>query len=283
MLGHKVFQHLRAGFPSTVCTVRVDIRETLLERVEFLQGNDVLLNVDVTHFPALEELLSAIRPEYVVNCIGVMKQRAAAVVPSPSITINSLLPHRLAQWSAAWGGRVIHFSTDCVFSGRKGSYSEQDPSDAQDLYGKTKFLGEIVAPNALTLRTSIIGRELQEHRSLLDWFLSQNNRKVRGFRKAIYSGVTTNHLAETVADIIEKKPELSGLYQVASQPISKFDLLRLLRDAYRMDVEIEPDDDEVCDRSMLGAKFVEATVFICPQWPELVDRLVADPTPYGRW
>lgn len=278
-----MFQILRGRFQGVLCTIRQDKKEKPFNQIELLQGDEVIAGVDVARFEDLRDLLGRLQPEFVVNCVGIIKHRAEAICPIPSILINSLLPHRLSEIAAGWGGRVIHFSTDCVFNGRKGAYSEQDPSDAEDLYGRTKFLGETAAPNALTLRTSIIGRELVEHRSLVDWFLSQNGRRVRGFRKAIYSGVTTNHLAETVADIIEKKTDLSGLYQVASEPISKFDLLQLLQDAYRLSIEIEPDDTEVCDRSMLGVKFRIATGLTCPDWPELVRRLTADPTPYERW
>src|ERR1017187_1035651 len=199
MLGHKMFQTLRERFPGTFCTVWEDVRKPPFDRVELLPGNDVVPGVDVTNFPALEALLSSSRPEYVVNCVGVIKQRAEAVSPIPSITINSLLPHKLAQMAARWGGRVIHFSTDCVFSGKRGGYTEEDHSDAEDLYGKTKFLGEVAVANALTLRTSIIGRELTEHRSLLNWFLAQNHKTVRGYRRVVYSGVTTNYIAGLVA------------------------------------------------------------------------------------
>ena len=242
MLGHKMFQALRKRFAGAFCTIREDIRKPPFDSVELLQGDEVVPGVDVTDFPALEAVLSAFRPEYVVNCVGVIKQRAEAVSPIPSITINSLLPHKLAQMAAHWGGRVIHFSTDCVFSGKRGGYTEEDHSDAEDLYGKTKFLGEVAVANALTLRTSIIGRELTEHRSLLDWFLAQNHKTVRGYRRVIYPGVTTNYLAELVASIIQEHPGLNGLYQVASEPISKYDLLCLLREAYQLDVRIEPDD-----------------------------------------
>jgi dTDP-4-dehydrorhamnose reductase len=182
--------------------------------------------------------------------------------------------------AARWGGRVIHFSTDCVFSGKRGGYTEEDPSDGEDLYGKTKFLGEVAVANALTLRTSIIGRELTEHRSLLDWFLAQNHNTVRGYRRVIYSGVTTNYLAELVASIIQEHPGLHGMYQVASEPISKYNLLSLLRDAYRLDVEIVPDDGEVSDRSMKGDKLLAAIGYRCPPWPVLVRQLAEDDTPY---
>ena len=283
MLGHKMFQTLRGRIPGTFCTVWEDVRKPPFDRVELLQGDDVVPGVDVTNFPALEAILSSFRPEYVVNCVGVIKQRAEAVSAIPSITINSLLPHKLAQMASRWGGRVIHFSTDCVFSGKRGSYAEEDLSDAEDLYGKSKFLGEVAVPKALTLRTSIIGRELIEHRSLLDWFLAQNHKTVRGYRRVIYSGVTTNYIAGLVASIIQEHPGLNGLYQVTSEPISKYDLLCLLREAYRLDVRIEPDELEVSDRSMRCDKLRKAIGYQCPPWPVLARQLAEDKTPYEKW
>lgn len=283
MLGHKMFQTLREHFACTFCTVREDMQKPPFNRVELLQGGDVVPGVDVTDFAALDAMMSAFRPEYVVNCVGVIKQRSEAVAPIPSITINSLLPHKLARMAARWGGRVIHFSTDCVFSGKRGGYLEGDLSDAEDLYGKTKFLGEVAVPNALTLRTSIIGRELSERRSLLEWFLAQNHKTIRGYRRVIYSGVTTNHIAGLVASIIREHAGLNGLYQVASEPISKYDLLCLLREAYRLDVEIEPDDAETSDRSMRGDSLRAAIAYKCPPWPALVRQLAEDKTPYGKW
>jgi dTDP-4-dehydrorhamnose reductase len=283
MLGHKMFQVLGERFDGVFCTVRKDVRKPPFEKVGLLQGNNVVSGVDVTDFRALEAILSAFHPEFVVNCVGVIKQRAEAVSSIPSITINSLLPHKLAQMAAHWGGRVVHFSTDCVFNGHRGSYTEEDNSDAEDLYGKTKFLGEVAVANALTLRTSIIGRELTEHRSLLDWFLAQNHKTVRGYRKVIYSGVTTNFLAWLVASIIEEHPGLNGLYQVTSEPISKYDLLRLLRGVYELDVLIEPDDLEVSDRSMKCDRLREAIKYECPAWLVLANQLAEDKTPYGKW
>jgi dTDP-4-dehydrorhamnose reductase len=219
----------------------------------------------------------------VINCVGVIKQRARAALPIPSITINSLLPHKLAEMAMRWGGRLIHFSTDCVFSGKRGGYTEEDLSDAEDLYGKSKFLGEVAVENALTLRTSIIGRELMEHRSLLDWFLSQKQKTLRGYRRVIYSGLTTNYLAGLVGTIIEKHPGLNGLYQAASEPITKYDLLCLVREAYGLTVEIEPDDVEVSDRSMRGDRLRGAIAYTCPSWPELTRQLAEDNTPYEKW
>lgn len=234
-------------------------------------------------FPALRGWLSSVRPAFIVNCAGIVKQRSEARDPVPSITVNSLLPHQLASAAAGWGGRVIHFSTDCVFSGDRGNYTETDLPDARDLYGRTKFLGEVASENALTLRTSIIGRELAGRLSLLEWFLSQRGRTIRGFKRVIYSGVTTNHMAALVADIIRAHPALTGLYQVAAAPISKYDLLCLVRDSYGIDVTIVPDVEEVSDRSMTGGKLREAIGYVAPQWPELIGELASDPTPYDRW
>jgi len=283
MLGHKLFQRLSEQFPGTICTTRRDVRQAPFDRVELLQRDDVIRGVDVTDFERLHETLADHRPDYVINCVGIIKQRREARSAIPSITVNSLLPHRLAAMAQDWGGRVIHFSTDCVFSGKRGGYTEEDDSDADDIYGKSKFLGEVTTENALTLRTSIIGRELVEHKSLLDWFLSQVHKTVRGFKSVIYAGVTTNQMAEVVADVIRRDPPLSGLYQVVSDPISKYDLLCLLRDAYRLDIEIMPDETIVSDRSMMGDKFRAATGYVSPPWPVLVKNLAEDPTPYDQW
>ena len=166
---------------------------------------------------------------------------------------------------------MIHISTDCVFSGRKGAYREEDPSDAVDLYGRSKFLGEVATTNALTLRTSIIGRELSEFRSLLEWFLAQRGKTVQGYQKSLYSGVTTNYLAGLVARLIESHPGLHGLYQVASQTITKYDLLCLIRRAFRLDIEIQPVEGEIADRTMRADRFLAATGCACPSWPELIE------------
>jgi dTDP-4-dehydrorhamnose reductase len=280
MLGHKMFQRLGARFPGTRATLRTSKTDARFAGIALLQSAAIVEGVDVMDDVALRRQIESLRPDVVVNCIGVIKQRDAAHDAIPSITINSLLPHRLAAWIAPWHGRLIHFSTDCVFSGRRGRYREDDLSDAEDLYGKSKFLGETpLVENALTLRTSIIGRELSNHKSLLDWFLSQHG-TVRGFTKVIYSGVTTNHLAHVVGDVIEHHRGLHGLYQVASAPIAKHDLLVLVKDAFRTDVTIVPDDREVSDRSLDGARFAAATGYVCPPWPALVAELAADPTLY---
>ncbi len=283
MLGHKMFQHLRRRFPRTYCTIRGSVDDLALHDVALFHDGHVLEHCDVTEFAALEQLLLEHRPRVLVNCIGVIKQRPEAKMAVPSLLLNAVLPHQLAKLCQRWDGRLIHFSTDCVFSGRRGGYREEDFADAEDLYGRTKYLGEVSGGNSVTLRTSIIGRELTHFTSLLEWLLGQNRRRVKGYTRAFFSGVTTNWLAEVVGDLIENHPNLSGLYQVTSNTISKFDLLCLLRAAYSLDIEIAPDDEFHCDRSMAGEKFAGATGYVCPPWPELLAQLSGDPTPYEEW
>jgi dTDP-4-dehydrorhamnose reductase len=283
MLGHKLFQYLRRRHPETYCTIRNSITEAPLRKVDLFQSGHVMENIDVSDFQTLERILLENTPKVVVNCVGIVKQRLDAQKPIPSIAINALLPHQLAGVCNRWGGRLIHFSTDCVFSGRRGDYQEEDCSDAEDLYGRTKFLGEVTTGRAITLRTSIIGRELAHRESLLEWFLKQDHQHISGFTRAMFSGVTTNYMAKVVECLIEDHQDLAGLFQVTSAAISKFDLLCLLRQAYRLDITITPESNFFCDRSMKGDKFTNATGCTCPPWPELATELANDDTPYERW
>jgi dTDP-4-dehydrorhamnose reductase len=283
MLGHKMFQVLGTRFPETYATMRGRPDDEPYCRVTLLQGEAVIPEVDATNPARLKRVLADLRPSVLVNCIGIVKQRPEAHDPIPSIALNSLLPHQLAAMAAGIGARLIHFSTDCVFSGRRGGYREDDPADAEDLYGRTKYLGEAPAPPALTLRTSIIGRELASFASLLEWFLAQRGKTIKGFRRVLYSGVTTNQMARLVGDLTEDQPVLTGLYQVSGPWISKHDLLCLARDAFRLDVEIVPDDTEVNDRTLYGDRFTAATGWRSPSWEEMLEEVANDPTPYQSW
>lgn len=283
MLGHKLFQTLSTIFPEVACTVRAP-RESRLARLPLFSGRDVTWGMDARNWPALSALLRARRPAVVVNALGIIKQRAAAHDPLPSIQINALLPHQLAALVNEWGGRLIHISSDCVFSGHGSHYRETDLTDAVDLYGRSKALGEVTDRSwALTLRTSMIGRELSAHQSLLDWFLAQNHGVVTGYLRVIYAGSTTNELSRIIADVITRHPALHGLYHVASPAIAKHDLLRLIADAYGLDVRIDPVAEPISDRSLNGDAFTAATGYVSPSWPALVADLAADPTPYTEW
>jgi dTDP-4-dehydrorhamnose reductase len=279
MLGHRVWLAAHRRF-TTAVTLRGTPPAPLLD---LISGTHILDRVDAADFQTVERAVDAVRPDAIVNCIGIVKQLEAGADPIPSIEINALLPHRLARLAAARGVRLIHISTDCVFSGRTGGYTEDDVSDADDLYGRSKRLGEVTGPGALTIRTSMIGRELHGAHGLVEWFLSQRGGRVRGFTRAFFSGLTTPALADLVVQILAEHPDLSGLYHVAADRISKFDLLALVNDAYAAGVTIEPDDAVVIDRSLNGARFARATGWAPEPWRAMVTRLAADAIPYDTW
>ncbi|MEO8441621.1 MAG: SDR family oxidoreductase [Betaproteobacteria bacterium] len=281
MLGHKLWQLLGARFAD--CQVTVRGRRADYARFPLFHDPRVIAEVDVADFAALRRILERAAPAVIVNCIGVTKRREPAGNPAASILLNALLPHRLAAWGAAHGARVINFGTDCVFDGRRGNYTELDRTDAEDLYGRTKALGEIAGANALTLRSSFIGRELAGGTELLEWLLGQQGKTIKGYQHALYSGVSTIHLATVVGDIIEKFPQLAGLYHVAAAVISKYDLLMLARAAYKLDVKIEPDDKVIIKRNLDCTRFRLATGYNAPAWPAMMAELAADPTPYSDW
>jgi dTDP-4-dehydrorhamnose reductase len=208
----------------------------------------------------------------VINCVGLVKQLADANDPLQAVPINTLLPHRLAALCKATGARLVHISTDCVFSGEKGGYRESDFPDAYDLYGRSKLLGEVDYPHAITLRTSIIGRELSGHRSLVGWFLAQQG-TVQGFTGAIFSGLPTMELARVINEYVLPRPDLHGLYHVATQPINKYDLLKLVAKTYGKDTEIVPSDRLTIDRSLNADRFREATGYVAPEWSVLVQNM----------
>jgi dTDP-4-dehydrorhamnose reductase len=222
---------------------------------------------------ALTSVFHQSNPEVVINCVGVIKQLKDAQSPMVSLKINALLPHMLAELCVIAGARLIHISTDCVFSGRTGGYKEADPSDAEDLYGRTKFLGEVHDRHCVTLRTSLIGRELETRNGLIEWFLSQNGKTVKGFRKAIYTGFITAELARIIELILLKYPDLYGLWQVSSDPISKYDLLKLVKKSFSMNVDIVPDDDFKCDRSLDSTAFRQKTNYTPPSWERMISEL----------
>ncbi|WP_309680832.1 SDR family oxidoreductase [Polaromonas sp.] len=232
----------------------------------------VICGVDVESFDSLTSLFANARPDVVINCIGLVKQLAEADDPLAAIPINALLPHRLARLCDVAGARLVHMSTDCVFAGSRGMYTEADISDAKDLYGRSKYLGEVDYPHAITLRTSIIGHELSGAHSLVGWFLAQQG-SVNGFKRAIFSGLPTVELARVIRDHVIPNPELRGLYHVSAEPINKFDLLTLVAKAYGKTIDLTPDDRLAIDRSLDSSRFREATGYQPEPWPELVRRM----------
>ena len=233
-------------------------------------GERLQAGVDVEQPDALVRVLDQIRPDVVVNCAGLTKHKPEADEPLVSVPINTLLPHRLAALCKLGGVRLIHVSTDCVFSGARGGYVEADVTDARDVYGRSKALGEVTCPPAITLRTSTIGHELQSQFGLLDWFLSQEGR-CKGYTRAVFSGLPTVEFARVVRDVVMPRAELAGLYHVAAKPIAKSELLRLIADVYGKTIDIVPDDTVVIDRSLDARRFRLATGYVAPEWPEMIE------------
>lgn len=281
MLGHKVFQRLSPRFEARA-TFRT--AHGPWEDIPFYRGGEETLGgVDATEMATVESAIRTSRPDAVVNCIGRVKQREDARDPVPAISVNALFPHRLAAVCARMGARLVHVSTDCVFSGRKGAYREDDVPDPEDLYGRTKLLGEVDKPGVLTIRTSLVGREFVGSLGLLEWFLGRRGATVEGYRRAFFSGLTTQAFADLLGEVLQSQPDLSGLYHVASEPINKYDLLREVKDALGMVVTIQAVDEPRLDRSLDGSRFREATGLVVPSWEAMVKDLAKDDTPYDDW
>ena len=232
----------------------------------------LLTGYDLVNQDDLAILFERARPDIVIHCAGLVKQLAESDDALRAIPVNALLPHRVARLCQIAGARLIHVSTDCVFSGKSGGYTEADEPDALDLYGRSKLLGEVAGSHAVTLRTSIIGHELEGSRSLINWFLSQTG-DVKGFTRAIFSGLPTVELARVIQAHVIPDRSLQGLYHVSADPISKHDLLTLVARIYGKTVQIHPDDTYAIDRSLDSSRFREATGYQPPAWPELVRRM----------
>jgi dTDP-4-dehydrorhamnose reductase len=219
----------------------------------------------------LTALFNRVKPNVVINCAGLTKHLPGGNDPVPALTLNSLLPHRLAVLCELAGARLIHVSTDCVFSGKAGMYKETDQPDATDIYGKTKHLGEVVGPHLVTLRTSTIGHENGTRYGLLEWFLAQT--ECKGFRRAIFSGLPTVEFARVVRDLVIPNAALSGLYHVGADAIDKNSLINLIAREYGKNTVIVPDDSVVIDRSLSSDRFAAATGYRAPDWPALISQM----------
>lgn len=270
MLGHQVVRTL-GDFANIRCTLR-GAPEQYTGCPDFLT-RQAYFKVDVLDRSALLNVLDDSAADVVVNCVGLVKQRDEASRPAAAIALNALFPHTLYAMCAERGARLIHMSTDCVFSGEKGRYSDNSFHDARDLYGRTKSLGEVNEPGAITLRTSIFGPELFTRRGLLEWFLAQRG-VIRGYTRAIFSGFTTYEMSRIIAMLLKSKESINGVFNVSAAPISKYDLLCMIRDALRIDIAIEPDDTVAIDRSLDSARFHSTFGYTPPTWINMVEELV---------
>ena len=281
MLGHKLVQRLAARGLWVAATIRsASVPDAPAASAALNCADCVLAGVDVLLDAALTKAFDRAEPDVVVNAVGVIKQLDAAKEPIPSILTNSLLPHRIAAICAKNGARLIHLSTDCVFAGRKGPYTESDPADAEDLYGRSKLLGEVGQSGCLTLRSSIVGRELRGRSSLIEWFLSQRGGRATGYAGALYTGMTTSVMADLIGLLATDYPDLHGIWHVASDPITKYDLLTLVNRQFGLGIELSRDEKFLMDRRLNGGRFHARTGFSAPNWEAMIAEMQADSTPY---
>lgn len=275
MIGSAMYRVLSAKAPDgsddlqVWGTLRAD--DTKKFFAESLAGR-LVCGVDVEKQDSLVRVFSRVRPDVVINCIGLTKHHKEAEDPLLALPLNALLPHRMADLCAVAGARLIHVSTDCVYAGSRGNYAEVDAPDAGDVYGKSKHLGEVDYPHAVTLRTSTIGHELQSAYGLLEWFLAQQG-SCKGFNRAIFSGLPNTEFARVVRDVVIARPDLHGLYHVGARPIGKYELLKLIAKAYGKQIDIVRDDEFVIDRSLNSTRFNQATGYRAPGWPELIQAM----------
>jgi dTDP-4-dehydrorhamnose reductase len=272
MLGHTLFKHLSSKTDLDVyATVRTSGGLDKWFTPDLI--GKIRTDVDADNFDTIIRAFASVQPDLVLNCIGLIKQQSIANDPLPAITINAQLPHRISLICRAAAARLIHISTDCVFDGKKGNYTEADPSNATDLYGRSKYLGEVAyPPHCITLRTSIIGHELKGKLGLIEWFFAQTE-KIKGFTRAIYSGLPTIEMARIIYEYIIPNDHLTGIYHVSSDPISKYDLLKSVAKRYGKQIDIEPDNDFFMERSLDSSVFRKMTGYHPPSWPELIDLM----------
>jgi dTDP-4-dehydrorhamnose reductase len=269
MLGHELWRYLSSRHTHVHTTIRKKKSEY---HTDLFAGSNVIDSIDAVDFNNVKNILDNIQPEFVLNCIGITKRKESDNSIIDVIKLNALLPHELALWGEQNRARIIHFSTDCVFDGKSGGYADDCPPNAEDLYGRIKATGEISGKYALTLRSSFIGRELEQGTELLEWFLAQTG-KINGFANAIYTGFTTMELNRIVEKVIMEHPECSGIYNVSSQPISKYDLLTLIKDKLNLDIKIVPYYGFKCDRSLDSTAFRQKFNYTPPSWDAMIEEL----------
>jgi len=272
MLGHELFFQLRQRHET-----RVTLRQPLAAYSAYglFERGNAFDRIDVRAPDSVEQVVRDYRPRAVINAVGIVKQRPESEEALMSIQVNSLLPHRLALACKNVDAQLVHLSTDCVFSGKRGAYRETDVPDPLDVYGRSKLLGEVSGDGAITLRTSMIGRGLTRKGGLVDWFLAQRA-PIQGYRNAVFSGLTTRELGRVIGLLIEKHPSASGLYHVSAEKISKLDLLTKLRSRLGSGPEIVPADEPRIDRSLDSTRFRSAFGYAPPSWDEMLDELAQD-------
>ena len=268
MIGHKIAQSLE-DFE----LILASRKSTSLKSIGIIKGKMVLHNL-ITD--SLDLLLDNTTPDIIINCAGITTRRGVEDNIVNTELLNSDLPHKLDSWANLNSKKLIHFSTDCVFSGNRGNYLDNDFADADDIYGKSKALGEVDSPNTLTIRCSMIGRELYNFTELFEWLKKNKNKKIEGYSKVFYSGITTVRMGKILNQILKKNLNLSGIYNISSTPISKFDLLVKLSNAFNLNVDVKQNINNKSNKVLISEKFTEITGIYPPNWDDLISEFKED-------
>lgn len=275
MIGHQIFRHLQENHFSVFATLRHSFAK--YEKYPLFNSKNSFEKIDIVDSEKVSQLLESLKPDCILNCVGITLRKLEIKDEAYCLKINAEFPHFLKKWCEKNNSYLIHFSTDCVFSGKSASYTEQSPCDATDIYGRTKSKGEVTeSPYALTLRSSMVGRELFDKTELLEWALSQKNQTIQGYERAIYSGVTTSVMAKLILSILKQPQKLIGLYQVSSNPISKFQLLQLINSAFKLNMQIVANHSYVSEKILLSEKLKQKMNFQPPEWTEMLDEVAKD-------
>lgn len=279
MLGHKVLQEFEHAYPeNTFGTLRGSLQDWPI-RIG-VPSSCFIENVDLSDFVNLEKILNQIKPDVVLNCVGITLRSKDAGSAEENWRINAYLPHFLETWVQTYNKRLIHYSTDCVFDGHKGYYSEHEQPTATDTYGMSKFAGEVQGENCLTMRLSIIGREVRGKTELVEWFLAQKGKSVKGYDSVYYSGLTTYTVARETLRVVEQFSQLTGLFHVASHPITKYELLKLLNLIFQTHIEIQSDSSKKLDKSLNSQRYQLITGFQPPSWNSMIEQMFLENKKY---
>ena len=274
MIGHKIAQSLSHDF-----TVIGTTRKKIIPKNIGIKKGEFILHDFLTDDTS--DLLTSINPDVIINCVGITIRRGIAEKKNNSEIINSELPHIIDKWAVKYNKKLIHFSTDCIFSGNKGNYLDNSTSDANDLYGLSKSKGEVDNNKSLTIRCSIIGREIFNHTELFEWLFTMKDKKIEGYKNAIYSGVTSTWMGNTIKHIIMNQIELNGIYNISSIPVSKYDLLIKLSAAFDLNIDISENLNIKSNKVLISKKFTEITGIKPPNWDDLIVEFKADSEKYS--
>ena len=236
-------------------------------------NKDCFFKINVFEIDNIKDLIKLYKPNVIINCVGVTKQKINDFSLDKVKYINSNFPHKLYKLCNKESIRLIHLSTDCVFSGNRGEYKFNDIADAKDIYGQTKKEGEIIHDNSLTIRKSTIGYEMNKPHGLLEWFLCQKN-DVLGFKNAIFTGVSTIELSKFISHIICKHQELSGLLHLRGPKIDKYSLLKKIKYFFNLDhINLKVDEKYICDRSLNEDRLLSKLNYSIPCWDTMIKDL----------